>query len=266
MPSKRLRTRAQRIARAQARPARQAQRGQIQATRHDTKAQVRSLGSEGRAVQSAIGKARHDFLTIPGLKGRDQRIALEQLAAMRGSTAAGIASAQAEARQTGRESITQLRQTMPHPDVASTLADLIAQRTANRHDVKMAKLGSRLDLKSALATAAAQAKADRKTGGLTPNERRGIRQDKSSALSLARSALGDYLKAARKAGKTLPDPGNWSDKRWAHYADSLVSAYPTHITGSLAQFAVHHLKRHYRKKAGPFALRGGGASATVPIG
>lgn len=245
MASKRLRNRAQRIAQAQARPARQAQHQQIQATRHDTHQQVQSLSSMGAGVQNAIDAARHDFKSIPGLKGSDQRIALEQLASLGAQTAAGIASSKAEARQTGREAIVGLRQTMPQADVASVLANLLSQRASNRHDVKMTKLTHRLDLQSALAQAAATAKADKKTGGLTPNELRGVRQDKSSAVSLARSALQDYTKAARKAGHALPSPSAWSDERWKHYADSLVTAFPTHMTGNLANYAVRRLKRSF---------------------
>lgn len=237
MPSRRLRRRAAAQARAAVRPQRQAQRAQIGATRHDTRQQVRSLSSENRALQGTFNQARSDFRHIPGLSGSDQRIALEQVALRRATTAAGIGSAQAEARQTGREAITQLRQTMPQADVASALSDLIAQRQANKHDVKMARLSSKLDLKNSLAEAAASAKADKGKGGLTPNERRGVNQSRKNALALVRAAY-HHSQVGSKGAPPVPQ----SQSQWREWADKLYGVYHTTVDRGDINWAVTHFR------------------------
>jgi hypothetical protein len=153
---------------------------------------------------------------------------------------------------------------MPQPDVASALAALIQQRQANKHDIAMAKLNSKLAIQ--------QAKKEAKLGigsnakpTLTPNEKRGIRQDKSTALSMARQGIKAYMQAASKAGHPLPAPEAWSNQQWKHYADSLVVAFPSDITGNLANYAVGVLKRKRRPKNDPFAHIGHGASITANV-
>lgn len=217
------------------RRARSAAQPQVRSTRRQGRREVRALGSEGRALQQGISRARHDIVRVPGLSGRDQRIALEELAARRVDAASGIASQQSAVHADVRGAVTDLRQ--------QAVSDLVQQQAAeqqaiamaklqaqlgHKYAVKEAKLGSRLDLKSALAQAAA-------TGGdpkFTPLQKRAISQNRQNALSL----VHDALRSPNNPFKPK------SDKEWRQWADLLYSRNQTRVDHGDIQWAIKHLR------------------------
>lgn len=260
MPSRAMKRRARAQARAQNAPARAALGSQVRATQRESRRESSALSSEGRALASGIGAAGHDLRRVPGLSGRDQRIALEELAARRVDAASGIQNQQSVLSQDTRDTVKGLRQsivdvgTQRGADYQAALAQEQAQRQQNQHDVRMAHLGANLDLRNALAQTAADQSSSGGSGGLTANELRGITAKRRDALALVRSA---YLGSAGRT-PTFNDDGSikqWSapplptnHQEWQSWADMLYGANHTTVDRGDLQWAIDRYRQHIRQR------------------
>lgn len=253
MASRRLKRRARALAQAQNAPARAAARSQIGATKRDRRQQMGSLRSEGKALQGTIAGARHDFMHTPGLTGGDRRIALEQLAQTSTAAAGGIAAQQNALRQDSAGQIADLRSqlvdigTQQGADYEAALSQLLSDRASRKHDVRMTKLGARIDAQQAQAATAAEiakVEALAKKGlttsgspttglghgakgplaGLTPNEKMGVKTNRSNAMSLLHAALA----ASHQGLEGAPKPPK-SGAQWHSYLDALYNKYHTTV-------------------------------------
>lgn len=228
---------------------------QIAGVRRSTRSQVKSIRSEGPALEASLGRSAEQ-LRHAGLSPKDLAIALSELAHRTADVGASTALQINQAREAGHGEIVDLHQAEGQAQ-RSALAQLQQAQAEHAQSIqdeeasdtrqfKLDLLKSEAEKQLGLGTydvspkEAAEIAALKHHGGLTPTQHRAQQADHSNAAFYAKQ-----LFKAAKSGEIEgvdPDPHKWSDEIWEHMIGSVQKRASVDVP--VAERAVQAVRAH----------------------
>lgn len=190
---------------------------QIHGVRQDLHGQVRSLNSEGAALQNSLTLARRN-IRHSGLQGDDLALALKELAYRSADVGAGTQLQIQTARQDAHGEVQNLLQSQGAAQ-QSLLAEMQKAAQARQQELIDDTRNRRNDIKDAITLEELKKRlglgsyADDGSGshhGLTATQRRAIHEERDTAGFYAKTAFD----ALKESGKVPEDPNEWDDATW----------------------------------------------------